>query len=252
MGIQTILPQSTDSITHYASLSETLTRVSSASSSSGLWSGVKDFVGRFGYTNVVAVDAGRVANGIGGAILFSDSPRDLLQAIDRQLVYAEHPLVLRCRRDPAPFLVSALREDPSEQGKPWTELLAESVRRGDGLVVPVFQGTEPRGGVCYGGDMPDTSALARGMVQVVSYAAVERALDLRSGGASNPLQGLSVRESQCLRYVAIGHPDAEIGKILGISPRTVRFHVDSAKAKLGASTRIQAVAKALRERIIAV
>jgi len=43
----------------------------------------------------------------------------------------------------------------------------------------------------------------------------------------------------------------EIGRLLGIRPRTVRFQVDGAKAKLGASTRIQAVAKALRERLIA-
>ena len=252
MGIQTLLPQSADSMTHYASLSETLTRVSGASSSSNLWGGVKDFVGRFGYTNVVAIDAGRLAAGVGGAVLYSDSPRELLQAIDRQLVYAEHPIVLRSLRDPTPFLVSELRDDPAERGKPWTELLADPVKRGDGLVVPIYQGSEPRGGVNYGGEKPDTSPLARGMIQVVSHAAVERALDLRAGNASAPLQGLSVRESQCLRYVAIGHPDAEIGKILGISPRTVRFHVDSAKAKLGASTRIQAVAKALRERIIAV
>lgn len=252
MGIQTLLPQSADSMTHYASLSETLTRVSGASSSSALWGAVKDFAGRFGYTNVVAIDAGRLAAGVGGAVFFSDTPRELLQSIDRQLVYAEHPIVLRSLRDPSPFLISELRNEPTEQGKLWTELLADVVKRGDGLVVPVYQGTEPRGGINYGGEKPDTSALARGMMQVMSHAAIDRAIDLRTGNASATLQGLSVRESQCLRYVAIGHPDAEIGKILGISPRTVRFHVDSAKAKLGAATRIQAVAKALRERIIAV
>ena len=252
MGLQTLLPQSADSMTHYASLSETLTRVSGASSSSALWSCVKDFVARFGYTNVVAVDAGRLAAGVGGAVLYSDTPRDLLHTIDRQLVYAEHPIVLRSLRDPTPFLISELRNDPAERGKLWTELLAEPVKRGDGLVVPVYQDGAPRGGVNYGGETPNTSPLARGMIQVVSHAAVERAMDLRSGSAVNTLQGLSVRESQCLRHVAIGHPDAEIGRILGISPRTVRFHVDSAKAKLGAATRIQAVAKALRERIIAV
>lgn len=252
MGLQTLLPPMTDSMTPYASLSETLTRVSSASSSSALWASVKDFVGRFGYTNVVAVDAGRLAAGVGGAVFYSDSPRDLLQSIDRQLVYAQHPIVLRSLSDPTPFLVSDLRNDPAQRGKPWTELLADVVKRGDGLIVPVYQGTEPRGGINYGGEKPDTSGLARGMIQVISHAAIERAMDLRNGNNTSPLQNLSVREAQCLRYVAIGHPDAEIGKILGISPRTVRFHVDSAKAKLGAATRIQAVAKALRERIIAV
>jgi LuxR family quorum sensing-dependent transcriptional regulator/LuxR family quorum-sensing system transcriptional regulator CciR len=91
----------------------------------------------------------------------------------------------------------------------------------------------------------------RALLQVVAHSAVERALALRDG-RSPSVSALSAREAQCLRHVAIGRPDAEIGQLLGISPRTVRFHVDSAKQKLGVQTRIQAVAKALRERIIAV
>ena len=63
---------------------------------------------------------------------------------------------------------------------------------------------------------------------------------------------LSVRETQCLSYIATGHEDEQISRLLGISPRTVRFHVDSAKAKLGVTSRVQAVTKALRERIITV
>jgi DNA-binding CsgD family transcriptional regulator len=45
--------------------------------------------------------------------------------------------------------------------------------------------------------------------------------------------------------VADGKTDVEVGKILDISPRTVRFHINNAKVKLGVSTRIQAVAKRL-------
>ncbi len=252
MGLQTLPLQSTESANPYANLAETLSRVTRASSHAVLWASVKDFVGQLGYTNVVAVDAARLAAGVGGAVLYSDTPPELLKAIDSQLVYAEHPIVLRSLRNPSPFLISELRDDPAERGKPWTELLADVVRRGDGLAVPVYQGIEPRGGINYGGLTPDTSTLARGMIQVVSHAAIDRAFELRSGQPASSLLGLSVREAQCLRHVAIGHPDAEIGQLLGISPRTVRFHVDSAKAKLGVSTRIQAVAKALRERIIAV
>ena len=44
-------------------------------------------------------------------------------------------------------------------------------------------------------------------------------------------------------WVADGKTDFEVGKILSISPRTVRFHIRNAKTKLGVATRIQAVAK---------
>lgn len=57
-----------------------------------------------------------------------------------------------------------------------------------------------------------------------------------------PRSPLSKRESECLRWVAEGKTDGEAGKILGISPRTVRFHINNAKDKPGVATRIQAVA----------
>jgi DNA-binding CsgD family transcriptional regulator len=118
------------------------------------------------------------------------------------------------------------------------------------LVVPIYRANQPIAGANFGGAKPDVSPLTRALLQVVAHAAVERALHLRDGKRST-VNILSAREAQCLRQVAIGQPDVEIGQLLGISPRTVRFHVDSAKAKMGVSTRIQAVAKALRERIIA-
>jgi DNA-binding CsgD family transcriptional regulator len=58
-----------------------------------------------------------------------------------------------------------------------------------------------------------------------------------------PHSPLTRRESECLHWVAGGKTDFEVGKILEISPRTVRFHITNAKTKLGVATRIQAVVK---------
>jgi DNA-binding CsgD family transcriptional regulator len=190
---------------------------------------------------------------VGGAreaLLYSDEP-SILTDIDREMLAAQHPLVRSCMDSPQTFLVSELRNDPAHHGARWIELMADVVRQGEGLIVPVYRAGQPIGGMNLGGRQPDTTALTRALLQVVAHAAVERALALRDG-RSPAVSALSAREAQCLRQVAIGLPDAEIGALLGISPRTVRFHVDSAKAKLGVSTRIQAVAKALRERIIAI
>jgi DNA-binding CsgD family transcriptional regulator len=54
--------------------------------------------------------------------------------------------------------------------------------------------------------------------------------------------GLSAREREVLDLVALGLPDATIATRLGISARTVETHVASARRKLGATTRRQAVA----------
>lgn len=56
---------------------------------------------------------------------------------------------------------------------------------------------------------------------------------------------LSHREATCLRFKALGKSDQDVADILGISKSTVRFHIELARSRLGASNVIQAVAKSL-------
>ena len=62
---------------------------------------------------------------------------------------------------------------------------------------------------------------------------------------------LTARESEILGLLATGLSGADIAAQLVLSPETVRTHVRNAMAKLGASTRSQAVALALQRHEIA-
>jgi two-component system, NarL family, nitrate/nitrite response regulator NarL len=64
-------------------------------------------------------------------------------------------------------------------------------------------------------------------------------------------RALSPREREVLRMLAAGGSYAEIGGELFLSPDTVRSHAQRAMAKLGARTRTQAVAVAMRGAMIA-
>jgi DNA-binding CsgD family transcriptional regulator len=61
---------------------------------------------------------------------------------------------------------------------------------------------------------------------------------------------LSGKERSVLAELARGHTTEEIGKLLGVSPHTVRTHVKNLMRKLGARTRAHAVAIALSESAI--
>ncbi len=74
---------------------------------------------------------------------------------------------------------------------------------------------------------------------------------LASAEVAAKLPSLTQRERDVLRLLADGHSNEEIGKELFISPETVRTHVRKAMNKLEADTRTEAVAKALRQRLIA-
>jgi DNA-binding CsgD family transcriptional regulator len=61
---------------------------------------------------------------------------------------------------------------------------------------------------------------------------------------------LSARELECLKWTAEGKTAWEASVILGISERTVRFHLNAAREKLQCATTTQAVAKAVRDSMI--
>lgn len=62
---------------------------------------------------------------------------------------------------------------------------------------------------------------------------------------------LSARELDCLKWTAAGKTAWEASQILGISERTVRFHLNAAREKLKCATTTQAIAKAVSQQLIA-
>jgi DNA-binding NarL/FixJ family response regulator len=62
--------------------------------------------------------------------------------------------------------------------------------------------------------------------------------------------GLREREVETLTWAARGKTFGEIGEILSLSKRTVEFHLENARRKLGVATRTQALIKAATGRLI--
>jgi DNA-binding NarL/FixJ family response regulator len=61
---------------------------------------------------------------------------------------------------------------------------------------------------------------------------------------------LSPREIEVLAALGDGLSNKAAARRLGISPHTVKFHIESLFRKLGASTRAEAVAKGLKRQIV--
>jgi two-component system nitrate/nitrite response regulator NarL len=73
---------------------------------------------------------------------------------------------------------------------------------------------------------------------------------LAAAETTGSLKLLSQREREVLRLLADGLRNEEIGRRLHIAAETARAHIRNAMRKLGADTRTQAVALALRQSII--
>jgi DNA-binding CsgD family transcriptional regulator len=61
---------------------------------------------------------------------------------------------------------------------------------------------------------------------------------------------LTPREIEVLAALGDGLTNKETARLLGISPHTVKFHIESLFRKLGASSRAAAVARGMRQQIV--
>ena len=73
-----------------------------------------------------------------------------------------------------------------------------------------------------------------------------------SGATAKSVDPLTAREKEILRWIHLGKSNFEIGTILGISPLTVKNHVQKILRKLNVQNRTHAVGRALELRILEV
>jgi DNA-binding NarL/FixJ family response regulator len=89
----------------------------------------------------------------------------------------------------------------------------------------------------------------------VDFDLLETIINARLAGVARneiwpKLVDMTNREVEVLTWAARGKTSVEIAIIVGLSKRTVDFHLDNARVKLGAATRIEAAIKAVTGRLI--
>ncbi len=65
-----------------------------------------------------------------------------------------------------------------------------------------------------------------------------------------PTIELSPRQLEVLKWAAVGKTEWEVGAIMNVSTRTVKYHMACALARLGTSNKVSAVARAVRLHLI--
>jgi LuxR family transcriptional regulator, quorum-sensing system regulator BjaR1 len=160
------------------------------------------------------------------------------------------PLCRRSIQSRMPFEWDAdsYRTDPDPRVVEMMQRAAEfGLRRG--MLVPIHGPNGEEGCVSTAAAKLDLSARAKASIHLISLYAFERMRRLR-GPLPEKRALLTAREREVLTWAAHGKSAAQISNALSISKRTVDEHTQTAARKLGAANRTQAVAIALRDRII--
>lgn len=201
---------------------------------------------RYGYTTTAARQFTRRGTTLSPRWLFRDQPAEWATISDELNIARHSPIIAEARVRQSIFSwddIQAARAPTPNERKIWHAI--DDFGWKNGLTIPIHS---PRGDFAYVSfsskerDL-DLSAGVRSRLQIVAFASLGRCLDLTDIAAPKEVQhDLSARELECLRWVAMGKTDWEVGEILSISQTTVKFHIDRARLKLRATNRPHAVA----------
>ena len=150
-----------------------------------------------------------------------------------------------------PFLWSSVVLENKQQRTVLEE--AKEVEMHDGVVIPVHGVNQDLFFVSMVTDSPDAARQApMDHLRLMTVHLQTNYLRLAKTAEMDEFQPplLTPRERDCLSYCALGKTSWEIGHIMGISEKTVDFHLGNASLKLEAKTRVFAVVKALRHGLI--
>lgn len=226
--------------------------LNSVNNQTEVWRQLKAFAAPFGFDHLTVLKrTDDLPQRIAKAIVHIDAPKGFAEEFDREGFGPDHPLITRALQRLEPFSTAethATHLTPNQRRVLQRVSVSLNVR--DGWTFPIAASGDTKGIVMLGGLKPDMSPMLCSMLHLASHTAYARVADLAKGAAGRP-HNLTNREVECLHWVAAGKTDLEIAVILSISARTARFHIENAKRKLRVSTRVQAVAEALRVQAIA-
>lgn len=160
------------------------------------------------------------------------------------------PVTRRVMQSPEPFEWSEVAPDPIEDplGHRIMELAARNGQDA-AFTVPIYQNGVACGTFNFIGTVrlaTETKEELR-LIAVVGHNKLSELLPSPKSGSV-----LTAREREVLIWTAHGKTSGEISTILGVSSRTVEFHLDNASRKLDTTNRVHTVVEALRRREIEV
>jgi LuxR family transcriptional regulator, quorum-sensing system regulator BjaR1 len=184
--------------------------------------------------------------------LFQNYPKEWLERYLSRGYLLRDPIFLRSQSKADPFywdeLIPYMDADPRgrrimEEGREFglVDGFSAAIQTLDGQTV----------GFSLAGRRIETDPEMRGVLTLVANYAIGRAIALQQESSNQKRElRLSTREREALQWASEGKADWEIGEIMNISEHGADKHMRSARFKLGAINRTQAVAEAIRRGLI--
>lgn len=209
-----------------------------------------DTLATLGITNFALLEFAADPEAFKNRVINDRMPQEWSERYFEQKFVEVDPVISEVLTNTEPFLWSeAIAKGQGEKRQRRIFNEAAEFHLNAGICIPIFGPQRYMAWVTLAGAHLDLGPAARAAVHVMALYTHNRLIKLvRSKKSDGP--ALTRREADCLRWVAQGKSDWEIGSILNISESTAHWYVESAKRKIGVATRMQAVVGAIAEGVI--
>lgn len=183
------------------------------------------------------------------AVMLHNYPQGWVRTFSEAKLYEIDPVLERARTNPFPFFWDrAFQADSLTRSQKVVLADAASYGLTHGYTVPLHLSWLPGTLRASCSVVPDSEH-----IDTASYVAIELLAKYfyllvsrpHAPWLAPPRDKLTQREHECMALVARGKHDWIIGRLLDLGVPTVHTHIEHGKARLGATTRPQAVALAL-------
>lgn len=183
-------------------------------------------------------------------ILLSGWPEDWMSRyLELDYVHVD-PVCHRLLSSDMPFLWEDAPYDGNDAKARQVMNEAPSFGLNEGFAIPIYTTHGFQAAVTFSARKLELDPRARSALHLVGIYAHNAARAIAVGDPRRRRRKLSKREIECLKWASAGKSSWDISAILSISERTTNQYIASAAAKLNAVNRTQAVAEALRLKII--
>lgn len=208
------------------------------------------FTQRLGFETVSAITV--IDHGLGRSefITVDNTPAGFEDVYSDSTLQRRDPVMQHCKKQSVPIIWDQETYSDRGLGELWEQQASFGYCTGIAMALHLPDGKHFLLGVDRELPLPnDPEELQRLVADLQLFAvhAQDSAMRLLLPPAQQPERpALTPRELEVLRWTMDGKTAWEVGALLGISERTVVFHVNNAAHKLGCVNKQQAVLKALR------
>ncbi|MGC2082420.1 MAG: LuxR family transcriptional regulator [Bradyrhizobium sp.] len=201
-------------------------------------------IGEFGFHAYIMAGIPSFGQSLGQLTLANGWPAEWSDLYNRSNLVAVDPIPRHCQQTLNPFLWTEAPCDRADDPAAHDVMMrARDFRLNEGLCIPIHY-DDAVGAISLGGDRPYLDGEAKSALHLMGIFTHGR---LRS--LTRPLgiaaRRLSKIEAEVLSWAARGKTAWETGRILGLSERNVRWHLEEAQRKLMTKNKTATVAAAL-------